>query len=211
MQRLKIGNRNSVRHLSTLFFNNVTKGAPDVMYHLKVQADGDTSPEKVDLGVGIYRNEQGVYNEMKVLKDVTTGNPSYLNNAAKLVFGKDSALLQEGGVASAQPISGTGAVHITFMLMSRSVPGMSKTVYVGTPALGKLRADARSRRPRGGHLLGLYGERVGAVHALCPTTDVAGAVHDQLRLLIRSEFSSSPAYGARMVDLLLPDHAREIV
>lgn len=56
-----------------MFFNNVTKGAPDVMYHLKVRADGDTSPVKVDLGVGIYRNEQGVYNEMKVLKDVSIG------------------------------------------------------------------------------------------------------------------------------------------
>ncbi|KPM35914.1 hypothetical protein AK830_g10638 [Neonectria ditissima] len=326
MLKTKIGNRTSARHLSTMFFNNVTKGAPDVMYHLKVQADGDTSPQKVDLGVGIYRNEQGVYNEMKVLKEakatmaaanpdhdyeVTTGNPSYLKNAAKLVFGKDSVLLQEGRVASVQTISGTGAVHIAFMLMSRSVPGMSKTVYVGTPAWGNYvpmlalagleaktyrhydaktggvdwpsvlaavraapegssfvlqacchnptaadftkeqwRALAQEMKARGlfpvfdiayqglGNGLdddiysvryfaeqgfemlvcqsfsknfGLYGERVGAVHALCPTADVAAAVHDQLRFLIRSEFSSSPAYGARLVDLVLSDPAREVV
>lgn len=73
MQRINITKPSTVRHLSTMFFNNVTKGAPDVMYHLKVRADGDTNPVKVDLGVGIYRNEQGVYNEMKVLKDVSIG------------------------------------------------------------------------------------------------------------------------------------------
>lgn len=53
-----------------MFFDDVQHGAPDVMFELKVQADGDTSPNKVDLGVGIYRNEQGVYHEMKALKDV---------------------------------------------------------------------------------------------------------------------------------------------
>ena len=40
------------------------------MYFLKVQADNDMAPQKVDLGVGIYRNEQGVYHELKALKDV---------------------------------------------------------------------------------------------------------------------------------------------
>ncbi|KAH7151732.1 aspartate aminotransferase [Dactylonectria estremocensis] len=307
-----------------MFFKNVTKGAPDVMYHLKVRADGDTSPEKVDLGVGIYRNERGAYNEMKALKEakeamaasnpdhdyeVTTGNPSYLRNAVKIVFGKDSAVLQAGRVASVQTISGTGAVHIAFLLLSRSVPGMSKLVYVGTPTWGNyvpmldlVGLEARSYRhydPQTGSVdwesivnavrtaekgstfilqacchnptaadftkeqwrilaqemkqrqlfplfdiayqglgngleediysvrhfveqgfemlvcqsfsknFGLYGERVGAVHAVCPAVDTTAAVHDQLRFLVRSEFSSSPAYGARLVDIVLSDPERE--
>jgi aspartate aminotransferase len=53
-----------------MFFDNVQQGAPDVMYELKLRADGDTNPNKVDLGVGIYRNEQGLYHELKALKDV---------------------------------------------------------------------------------------------------------------------------------------------
>lgn len=53
-----------------MFFDNVQRGAPDAMYFLKVQADNDMAPQKVDLGVGIYRNEQGVYHELKALKDV---------------------------------------------------------------------------------------------------------------------------------------------
>lgn len=56
---------------------------------------------------------------------------------------------------------------------------------------------------------GLYGERVGALHVVCSDSRVTTAVHDQLRFLIRSEFSSSPAYGARIVTTVLSDPARE--
>lgn len=56
---------------------------------------------------------------------------------------------------------------------------------------------------------GLYGERVGGLQAVCPSETVASAVHDQLRYLIRSEFSSSPAFGARLVTYVLSDLARE--
>lgn len=51
-------------------FRDVKNGPPDVMYHIKVMADMDKSPNSVDLGVGIYRNEQGTYNEMETLKRV---------------------------------------------------------------------------------------------------------------------------------------------
>lgn len=56
---------------------------------------------------------------------------------------------------------------------------------------------------------GLYGERVGVLHAVCSNADAMPAVHDQMRFLIRSEFSSSPAFGARLVTLVLSDPGRE--
>lgn len=56
---------------------------------------------------------------------------------------------------------------------------------------------------------GLYGERVGALHAYCSHAEVAPAVQDQLRFLIRSEFSSSPAFGARVVTTILSDIEQE--
>jgi aspartate/tyrosine/aromatic aminotransferase len=49
------------------------------MYELKLRADGDTDPNKVDLGVGIYRNEQGLYHELKALKDVLLPNHLYFH------------------------------------------------------------------------------------------------------------------------------------
>lgn len=44
--------------------------------------------------------------------------------------------------------------------------------------------------------MGIYGERVGAVHVV--TYDQHKQVQDQLRSLIRKEYSSAPAYGARI-------------
>jgi aspartate aminotransferase len=49
---------------------------------------------------------------------------------------------------------------------------------------------------------GLYGERCGALHILCGTAEAASATHDRLRCLIRWEFSSSPAYGSRLVNII---------
>lgn len=51
-----------------MFLDQVQPGAADVMYRLKVEADADSHPNKVDLGVGIYRNEAGVYHELSAVK-----------------------------------------------------------------------------------------------------------------------------------------------
>ncbi|CAG8947947.1 unnamed protein product [Penicillium salamii] len=56
---------------------------------------------------------------------------------------------------------------------------------------------------------GLYGERVGALHVLCGSKRNVRPVHDQLRCLIRWEFSSSPAYGSRLVNQVLSDEDNE--
>jgi aspartate aminotransferase len=40
------------------------------MYDLKMRADNDKSSAKVDLGVGIYRNNVGQYQELQVVKKV---------------------------------------------------------------------------------------------------------------------------------------------
>jgi len=49
---------------------------------------------------------------------------------------------------------------------------------------------------------GIYGERCGVLHVLCDGASVASNVQDRLRSLIRWEFSSSPAYGARLVRIV---------
>ena len=51
----------------------------------------------------------------------------------------------------------------------------------------------------------LYGERCGALHVVASSGAAAANVRDQLRSLIRREFSSSPAYGARIVKIVLED------
>lgn len=51
----------------------------------------------------------------------------------------------------------------------------------------------------------LYGERCGALHITCRDRKAAANVHDQLRCLIRWEFSSAPAFGSRLVKIVLAD------
>lgn len=50
---------------------------------------------------------------------------------------------------------------------------------------------------------GLYGERIGALHVIASSTEVATRIRSQLSVLARSEISNPPAHGARLVALIL--------
>lgn len=52
-------------------FEQVKAGPKDPMFDLKKRADGDTTPSKVDLGVGIYRSPEGLYQELDVVRRVS--------------------------------------------------------------------------------------------------------------------------------------------
>ena len=49
---------------------------------------------------------------------------------------------------------------------------------------------------------GLYGERVGALHLVSPTKEAGERVRSQMSVLQRSEISSPPSYGARVVSVI---------
>ena len=51
----------------------------------------------------------------------------------------------------------------------------------------------------------LYGERCGVLHVVTRSVEAATNTKDQLRSLIRREYSSSPAYGSRLVTIVLED------
>lgn len=51
--------------------------------------------------------------------------------------------------------------------------------------------------------MGLYGERVGALFALCESEVVASKVQKQLKSLVRGVYSTPPLQGARIVDTVL--------
>lgn len=52
---------------------------------------------------------------------------------------------------------------------------------------------------------GLYGERVGALHVVSATQQQNDAVLSQLSVIQRSEISNPPAFGARVVSMILND------
>lgn len=67
-------------------FENVPPGPPDPIFTLKKLADGDFSPNKVDLGVGVYRNEQGGYHELEAVKRVSSYRAAYGAVIQRLTF-----------------------------------------------------------------------------------------------------------------------------
>ncbi|MCL4113841.1 UNVERIFIED_CONTAM: hypothetical protein GTU68_048254 [Idotea baltica] len=55
--------------------------------------------------------------------------------------------------------------------------------------------------------MGLYGERVGALHVVCQSSEEASKVLSQLKMVIRANYSSPPVHGARLAEKVLADAA----
>lgn len=52
-------------------------------------------------------------------------------------------------------------------------------------------------------VMGLYGERTGALHIVCADKKTAAQVMSQVKILIRTNYSSPPKHGARIAALVL--------
>lgn len=53
--------------------------------------------------------------------------------------------------------------------------------------------------------LSLYGERVGGLSVVCPTSDEAERVFGQLQFTVRRIYSSPPSHGGHIVDIVMND------
>lgn len=51
--------------------------------------------------------------------------------------------------------------------------------------------------------MGLYGERVGALHVVCDTPETALNVVSQFKILVRINYSFPPIHGARIAAMIL--------
>lgn len=131
----------------------VQAGPPDPILGVTEAFKRDTDPRKINLGVGAYRDERGkpyvlpsVREADKRIADAgldkeylpITGLGDYQKRAAQLAYGQDSKPLKEGRVATAQSISGTGALRIAAEFLARLYPH-SKDIYLPTPSWGNHR------------------------------------------------------------------------
>lgn len=120
--------------------------APDPILGLMSAFRADTDPRKVDLGVGVYRDESGETPvmqavreaERKVLERQTTktyvapaGNAAFNEAIGRLVLGEDHAALTEGRVRVVQAPGGCGALRLGAELIRAAAP--DAVVYVSTP------------------------------------------------------------------------------
>ncbi|SCO38176.1 probable aspartate aminotransferase, cytoplasmic [Fusarium fujikuroi] len=144
-----------VRHISlkmvstTNFPAEVVPQAPeDPLFGLARAYKADNSPNKIDLGIGAYRDENAkpwVLPVVKKADEILRNDPelnheyapiagiaSFTSKAAELVFGADSAAISEKRSTTLQTISGTGAVHLGALFLARFYKG-NRTVYLSNP------------------------------------------------------------------------------
>ncbi len=108
---------------------------------------GDPDPRKVDLGVGVYRDDRGEtpvlravkQAEQAVLERQTTkayvapaGNPGFNQAIERLVLGDEHPALTSGRVRSIQAPGGCGALRLGAQLIQTASP--QSVVHVSTPS-----------------------------------------------------------------------------
>ncbi|KAK3805619.1 MAG: aspartate aminotransferase [Benniella sp.] len=137
-------------------FENVEAAPADAIFALTADYKADTFPEKVNLGIGAYRTEEGkpwvlpVVREAdrRMVNDETLdheylpilGLESFRKAASKLILGADSKAIEEGRVGAAQCISGTGAVYAGAYFLSKHYPFKKAACYISKPTWANHRA-----------------------------------------------------------------------
>ncbi|KAH9952154.1 aspartate amino-transferase [Amylocystis lapponica] len=133
-------------------WESVPLAPPDSIFKLTATYKTDTFSEKINLGVGAYRDDDNKPWVLPVVKKATelllqdpaldheylpiTGLPEFTAAAARLILGADSPALATGRVSSVQTISGTGANHLGALFLSRFygwAAGEEKRVYLSDP------------------------------------------------------------------------------
>ncbi|EMC93332.1 hypothetical protein BAUCODRAFT_26640 [Baudoinia panamericana UAMH 10762] len=138
---------------ASAFSADVVPQAPeDPLFGLMAAYRKDTSPDKVDLGIGAYRDNNAKPWVLPVVKQADellrkdpdlnheylpiAGLADFTSASQKLILGKSSPAIADKRVVSLQTISGTGAVHLGALFLSKfynpSNPE-AKAIYASTP------------------------------------------------------------------------------
>ncbi|MCP1372529.1 MULTISPECIES: aromatic amino acid transaminase [Dyella] len=132
------------------FFASVEMAPGDPILGLTEAYLADPRPNKVNLGVGIYTDEQGRVPVLKAVQQVEQalardtqprgylpidGLPAYNKLSQQLLFGEGSPLLEAGRVATAQTIGGSGALRVAADLI-KQVAGDKARIAISNPSWG---------------------------------------------------------------------------
>ena len=119
-------------------FSAVQLAPRDPILGLNEAFNADTRSTKVNLGVGVYCNEEGRIPLLRAVAEAETqrsvqraargylpidGIVAYSQAVQKLLFGAESALLANGQVITAQAVGGTGALKIGADFLKQLNPG----------------------------------------------------------------------------------------
>lgn len=143
------------RNMSRGFFTeNITQLPPDPLFGLKARFSNDSRENKVDLGIGAYRDDNGkpwILPSVRLAENLIQNSPDYNHEylpiggladftsaAARVVFGGDSKAISQNRLVSIQSLSGTGALHVAGLFIKRQYKSLDGTsedplIYLSEP------------------------------------------------------------------------------
>lgn len=139
--------------LTMSLFSAVEMAPRDPILGLNEAFHADTRPNKVNLGVGVYYNEEGRIPLLRAVAEAEQariaahaprgylpieGIAAYDNAVQKLLFGNDAALIAEGRVVTTQALGGTGALKVGADFLRRLLP--DAVVAISNPSWENHRA-----------------------------------------------------------------------
>lgn len=125
-------------------------GPPDAILGVTEAFKKDSNPNKINLGVGAYRDDNGKPYVLPCVKKAESqiaaknldkeyapisGSADVCKYSIQLALGDDSEVVKNGRNATVQTISGTGALRVGAAFLKGFYP-FSKTVYIPTPSWG---------------------------------------------------------------------------
>jgi aromatic-amino-acid transaminase len=134
-------------------FSAIEMAPRDPILGITEAFNADTNPAKINLGVGVYYDDNGkvpllacVQKAEAILIEQAAprtylpieGLAAYDKAVQELVFGADSAVIQEKRAVTVQAIGGTGALKIGADFLQRFAPGAQ--VYISDPSWENHRA-----------------------------------------------------------------------
>ncbi|MEM9348601.1 MAG: amino acid aminotransferase [Planctomycetota bacterium] len=127
-------------------FQSVQPAPPDAILGLTEAFKADPNPDKINLAVGVYKDEQGATPtltavtaaEMWLLDNEPTksylgidGSPGFGQSTRELLFGKDSELVSNGRAITFQCPGGTGALRVAGDYLANNHAGT--TLWLSDP------------------------------------------------------------------------------
>jgi aromatic-amino-acid transaminase len=134
-------------------FAGVEMAPRDPIMGLTEAFQHDAREHKVNLGVGVYLNEEGKIPVLRAVAEAERqraalplprgylpidGIPAYDLAVQQLLLGRDSALIREGKAITAQALGGTGGLKVGADLLRRLLPG--SRVAISNPSWENHRA-----------------------------------------------------------------------
>ncbi len=118
------------------FFNQIEQAPPDPIFGLQAAFNADPRPHKVNLSVGVYKDEElktPILESVKIAQQEILawenskeylpidGDPLFIDRAALFVFGEQLWKDLENTIYAAQTIGGTGGLRITGEFLKQEI------------------------------------------------------------------------------------------